>query len=831
MKFNINKLLAVLAVASLGVACNKEQLQDEIPSSGNGTVQVVVTIDNEAVKSFSDVEGIQWEVGDQIKYGTYISAALTAEQITNNGYTASFTFSDELIQTDRVGWFCSTKCHPQNDTQVEFTLGVDNGNVFTQDEAGKMNSRYLFLHSGTGLVNIVKDKVPVVTMEIAGSIFRVIPYTTTYNDEKILSVKLSSNTKLVGTVTYDRGVNSYTGVTEQNGAGWKAYDFVKANLGTPFSLKGVTSAETSKGIYFAVAATPAGKPLDGYKYEVETDKANYVFDAMSTELAVGNNVVKNVYLNLDKATSRVEGETGLLKYDGALTRTTIPAAGVLNHDAGYWEAYTSTDGGDDSWTKRINAENAAFYSSVKFSYADVATGKPVDWISVVYGGNNLCHWMVTAQENTGEERSVKVTATYSDVKGYVIQEESKTKELIIKQAAAGSNKKLTFFGEIGDTTIDAVKVENKDLGYCAIDVDGVHAEDWNGNSHNEAELYGSVTITPYVLGTGVGAGATVADWLTVGYGKDSEGKINSTHIFVTAQDNTGDERKSLVYCVYNAPEGYEFEGGKRKVERQFIVTQKSGLTVEAAFTGFPTEAVAAAGATVTGKLNLTINGKNQTDVAAAISTYGLSLSADKGASASVDADGTVTVVIPKNPYNNGGITYTVSLKKKDGSVAAKVEIAQATGEGEAVTPSHTFEYTIFNNKEDGSKDTGFGKAAGSVGDYYRIENVTIDGTKYNPGDDLKNLVANTELMAELKAKIFSFGEITEEDVQVPSSDPLTTDPESFVELQAWTDGGAAIYFRIVFLNANTTGFRRTFKIITKDPAGTVTSTIVYFQNS
>lgn len=828
MKFNINKLLAVLAVASLGVACNKEQLQDEIPSSGNGTVQVVVTIDNEAVKSFSDVEGIQWEVGDQIKYGTYISAALTAEQITNNGYTASFTFSDELIQADRVGWFCSTKCHPQNDTQVEFTLGVDNGNVFTQDEAGKMNSRYLFLHSGTGLVNIVKDQVPVVTMEIAGSIFRVIPYTTTYNDEKILSVKLSSNTKLVGTVTYDRGVNSYTGVTEQNGAGSKAYDFVKANLGTPFSLKGVTSAETSKGIYLAVAATPADAPLDGYKYEIETDKANYVFSAMDKTLAVGNNAVKNVFLNLDKA-ERV-AESGLLKYGGALNLTSIPAAGCTDQDAGYWEASTSTDGGT-TWTKRINSENSAFYSNVQFSYADAKTGKPVHWISVVYGGGDLCHWRVTAQENTGEERSVIVTATYSDVKGYVIQEESKTKELIITQAAAGSNKKLTFFGGIGDTTIEAVKVENKDLGFCAIDVDGVHAEDWNGNSHNEAELYGSVTITPYVDGTGVGANATVADWLTVGYGKDSEGKFNSTHIFVTAQDNTGAERKSLVYCVYNAPEGYEFEGGKRQVYKQFFVTQKSGLTVEAAFSGFPIEAVAAAGGTVTGKLNLTINGEKQADVTTAISTYGLNLSADKGASASVDADGTVTVVIPKNPYNNGGITYTVSLKKKGGSVAAKVEIAQATGEGEAVTPSHTFGYKIFNNAENGSKNTGFGNAAGSVGDWYRIENVTIDGTKYNPGDDLKNLVANTELMAELKAKIFSFGEISAEDVQVPASDPLTTNPESFVELQAWENGGAAIYFRIVFLNANTTGVRRTFKIITKDPEGAVTSKIVYFQNS
>ena len=702
MKFNINKLLAVLAVASLGVACNKEQLQDEIPSSGNGTVQVVVSIDN-GTRSFSDAEGVKWEVDDQIKFAGGVkltSEPLTADQITENGYKASFTFDKSLIAENITGWFYSTKCHPTNDTEVEFTLGTDNGNLFTQAEAGQMNSRYLFLHSGTGMVKITKDVVPEVNMEIAGTIFRVIPYTTTHNDEQIRSVKLSSNTKLVGTVSYDRGAGTYRGVNDIN---LKSYNFVKANLGTPFSLQGITSAETSKGIYFAVAATPAGKPLDGYKYEVETDKAKYVFDAMIEKLAVRNNFVKNVYLNLDKATSRVEG--------------------------------------------------------------------------------------------------------------------------------AGSNKPLTFSGGIGDTTIEAVGVENKSLGYCVIDVNGVHAEDWSGNSHNEAELYGSVTITPYVLGTGVGAGATVADWLTVGYGKDSEGKINSTYIFVTAQDNTGDERKSLVYCVYNAPEGYEFEGGQKEVYKQFIVTQKAGLTVEAAFSGFPTEAVAAAGATVSGKLNLVINGENQTDVTTAISTYGLSLSANKGASASVAADGTVTVVIPKNPYNNGGITYTVSLKKKDGSVAAKVEIAQATGEGEAVTPSHTFGYTIFNNAENGSKSTGFGNAAGSVGDWYRIENVTIDGTKYNPGDDLNNLVANTELMAELKAKIFSFGEITKEDVQVPGSDPLTTNPESFVELQAWTNGGAAIYFRIVFLNANTTGVRRTFKIITKDPEGAVTSTIVYFQNS
>lgn len=737
MKFNINKLLAVLAVTSLGVACNKEQLQDEIPSSGNGTVQVVVSIDN-GTRSFSDAEGVKWEVGDQIKYAGGVeltSEPLTAEQITENGYKASFTFDASLIKVDRTGWFCSTKCHPGNYTEVEFTLGKDNGNLFTQAEAGQMNSRYLFLHSGTGLVSITKDVVPEVNMEIAGSIFRVIPYTTKYNDEEILSVKLSSNTKLVGTVSYDRGGGTYRGVNDIN---WRSYNFVKANLDTHFSLEGITSAKTSKGIYFAVAATPAGKPLNGYKYEVKTDKATYVFNAMDKSLAVGNNVVKNVYLNLDEATSRVEGETGLLKYDGALTLTTIPAAGASNLDAGYWEAYTSTDEGS-SWTKRINAENAPFYSSVKFSYADAATGKPVDWISVVYGGNDLCHWMVTAQENTGEERSVKVTATYSDVKGYVIQEEKyKTKELIITQAAAGSNKRLTFFGGIGDTTIEAVGVENKSLGYCVIDVDGVHAEDWNGNSHNEAELYGSVTITPYVFGTGVGAGATVADWLTVGYGKDSEGKFNTTHILVTAQDNTGAERKSLVYCVYKAPEGYEFEGGQKEVYKQFIVTQKAGLTVEAAFSGFPIEAVAAAGGTITGSLSLTINGENQTDVAAAISNYGLSLSADKGASASVAADGTVTVVIPKNQYKNGGVTYTVSLKKNDGTVAASAQISQEEGNEEPSGDVYT--YTIdFAAHADGGV-IGFPTSFDDKGVYFRFKEIKKNGESVEITDDVINAI-------------------------------------------------------------------------------------------
>ena len=139
-------------------------------------------------------------------------------------------------------------------------------------------------------------------------------------------------------------------------------------------------------------------------------------------------------------------------------------------------------------------------------------------------------------------------------------------------------------------------------------------------------------------------------------------------------------------------------------------------------------------------------------------------------------------------------------------------------------------YTIGNMAENGSKGTGFGPAAGPTNDYYSFSNITINGKAYLPGDDLQKLASNEELMAQLIEKAISFGEVTEEDVQVPGVDPLTTNPESFVSFQVWNDGGAAIYVKFV-LTANDSGARRTFKIITKDGEGNQVSSIVYFQNA
>lgn len=679
---------AALSVVLCAASCQKEN--ELAPSQTNEKISVIVSLGDQT-KGFTDTDGVTWEVGDQIKYAGGVdltSESLTAGQISDNGHTAAFTFDASLIAADRTGWFYSTKCHPNNATEVEFTLGADNGNVFTQDVAGEMNKRYLFLHSGTGLVSITKDVVPTIKMDVAGTILRVLPYTSTYNAEKVLSVKFESNDKVVGTVGYDRGAGTYKSVTEVN---WKLYNYVQANLGTAFSLAGVTSAETSKGIYMAIPATKADAPLNGYKYTVETDKATYTFDAMDKTMAVGNNVVKNVYLNLDKGV-RVAAPTGYLKYGGDLTLSIVPAAGCTDRDAGYWKAMVSADG--NIYEDRLNAENSAFYSDVQFTYTDPATGTPVDWISVKYGGGDYCHWLVTAQENTGEERSVKITATYSDVKGYAILDEFKTKELTITQSSADA-KKVVEYASVSlpaAREFESAAQDKVNVGYCLLKIDGAEMRDWaDANSVYARSHFAYVSEANYAAKNYT----TDVDWLRCVYANDGT-KITDCVWLVSATENTGAERVAYVVCVFPEDEGYSFPE-----PRALKITQKAGFAVVATLNNVYAETVPAAGDAINAAtLVLTVNGAPQANVAEALSTYGITVTADKGATASVAADGTVTLTVPENKYKNGGIAYTLSVKSSSGTLLASAIINQEEGTEEPV--GNKYEYTIVKNNGNAS---------------------------------------------------------------------------------------------------------------------------------
>ena len=820
-KFN-SILVAAMGMAALTVSCKQEGLEPVAPEEGQ-TIKVEVSLGETLKGTFTDREGLRWEVGDVLwcwdwnRNEKFESKALTAEDLFEEGTTASFTFPKELISVDREIEFVSPNNHPSNKMEVTYSMNNDGNlcsefNSFTQDEAGSINKRRLFLHNGNALITNAKGNVPKVKMEICGTIVRVMPYTTTHNDEEVRSVQLNTKagTNLIGTVVYDRKNGTYTSATVKK---YAAHNNIKATLEKPFSLDGVTSKGSSKGIYLPIPATAEGESFEGYQVTVVTDKGVYLF-LTDKALTVSENAVKNIYLNLEK------GSTGLLRYVGSIGESTddivVPSTSNANMDLGFWKAQVSSNG--SPWEDRLNAENKAFYDNVVFECKDAVTGEPVDWVSVTYGAGDCCHWMANIKENVGEERSAIITGTYSNVNGYALENGYRTVSRKLVQKAEGAIKVLDFQNGIGDTVIDPEEKET-DLNWYAIRVDGQTIE---GTDARYDELYGNATFTAYVDGVG----SEVADWLTVSY------KPKSTWVAVKALKNVGAERKALVYCEFKAPEGYEFKEGipgykdKTTAYMQFFVTQKSGMVVTASFDGVYSGLVPAAGETITAaNLKVEVNGVAVSDYTK-LSEYGLDLSASAG-TVSVAADGKVTLVVPENKPNKEK-TYTISLKQKS-KVVASCEIKQEAGEGSGVV-EHTYSYNVFNNAENGSKNVGFGKEAGTKGDWYRIENVTIDGKKYNTEDDLKNLVNDTELINALVSHIFSFGEITKSDVQVPGVDPLTTDPESFVELVPRAEG-AAIYFKLVFKNENTTGASRTIKVITKDGEGKVTSTIVYFQNA
>ena len=105
MKRLFYTVLPALAVCVLGVSCNKEVIENE------GGITVKVSLSEDATKSFTDAEGIKWEAGMQLKFADAnsdfktISSALTADQISDDGYTASFTFPALLNSINRAGWF------------------------------------------------------------------------------------------------------------------------------------------------------------------------------------------------------------------------------------------------------------------------------------------------------------------------------------------------------------------------------------------------------------------------------------------------------------------------------------------------------------------------------------------------------------------------------------------------------------------------------------------------------------------------------------------------------------------------------------------------------
>lgn len=736
-KFN-SILVAAMGMAALTVSCKQEGLEPVAPEEGQ-TIKVEVSLGETLKGTFTDREGLRWEAGDVLwcwDWNTnekFESKALTAEDLFGDGTTASFTFPKELVSVDREIEFVSPNNHSSNKMEVTYAMNNDSAlcpefNSFTQDEAGSINKRRLFLHNGNTLINNAKDNVPKVKMDICGTIVRVMPYTTTHNDEKVLSVQLNTKagTNLIGTVVYDRKNGTYESATKKN---YAAYNNIKATLKTPFSLDGVTSKESSKGIYLPIPATAKGESFEGYQVTVVTDKGVYLF-LTDKALTVSENAVKNIYLNLEK------GSTGLLRYAGNIGESTddivVPSTSNAKMDLGFWKAQVSSDG--SAWEDRLGPENKVFYDNVVFECKDAVTGEPVDWVSVTYGSGDCCHWMANIKENAGEERSAIITGTYSNVNGYALENGYKTVSRKLVQKAAGAVKVLDFQGgfginiPLGNIEINSEVTPDNDIrhNWYAIRVDGQIIQ---GSDARYDELYGNATFTAHVGG----ADGEVADWLKVSY------VPKDTWVVINAQKNVGAERKALVYCEFKAPEGYEFKKGingykdKTTAYMQFFVTQKSGMVVTASFDGVYSGLVPAAGETIAAaNLKVEVNGAAVSDYTK-LSEYGLSLSASAG-TVSVAADGKVTLVVPENKPNKEK-TYTISLKQES-KVIASCEIKQEAG---TEAPSGTqYTYTLVKNNGNSSGIAWGMQVNHKNGADFAIKDVKLDGNNVTITESIAN---------------------------------------------------------------------------------------------
>lgn len=779
-KFN-SILVAAMGMAALTVSCKQEGLEPVAPEEGQ-TIKVEVSLGETLKGTFTDNEGLRWEVGDQLKYAggaTLISSPLTAEDITDEGSVASFTFPAELTSVDRNGWFVSTNNHPTNEVEVEYTLGVDGGNVYTQDNAGEMNHRRLFLHSGLKTMNIAKGQEKItVKMDICGTILRAMPYTTKYNDETVQSVTLTSNSYIVGTVAYDRGAGTYKPIGENDYTGdcinRKKYKNVIVNLGNAFSLSGVVDKKTSKGIYIPIAASYKDFPYKGYKYVVTTDKAQYVFDAMDKTLDVGENVVKNVYLNLDNAT-RQEHASGTLRYDAALQNINVPASESADNYCGYSVAMTKE--GEAAEVKRKGPEYYdLYYKNVKFTCTDPDSKEPVDWVNVRYNTTNA-HVLANVSANTGAERKALVTITYSDVRNYVVEETSKTKTFTITQNAAGTKSRVKAWGSWGENIIKEVELSSEgcksvaSYGYVIVTVDGKELTTGYNDADGVFARTNFICVDESAFEKKDFAASNI-DWLSCDYLRNEKGEIQDRLWSITASANTSGSTR-VGYIVYTFDEDPKYEYNYGVIAMKF--TQTSMLNATASFVNASSEKVSKDGGVVKTTLSLTIDGTAQTDVAKAIADYGLTLEASSAVeSKTIAANGEVTLNVKVNATSTERkITLTL---KHNTIVLATTEFTQEAGEGGAAC---AYTYNLdFTAAADANHYRYFGMNPNfsDNGHYLFIRNVKLNG---------EQVTLTQEIAEEILAYAIRSEEPTAEELakaaagRTPSATAVTAHVASF----------------------------------------------------
>lgn len=487
MKKNVMNCLAVAMAVFAIFSCKKEQLFDSnIDEAGfSGPVTLVFSL-SEKTRADFDQEGIKWEVGDVIRYtdkglGNVKDITLEAGDLVDD-YTASVKTAGLYLLNGSVfrhNW------SPRNAAEWDFgymgnyagpsdSFVERNKLTIEQPEAGHINSNFVFLHSGMTFLDLsAAPSIYNVSMEILGTILRVLPYTNTYNGESVQKVLLTSTDRLGGVVSVNYAAGTYR---EHKDINWGPDTFkdYEVNLGTAFSLATANSKANSKGIYFSLPGVHSGHEINGYTFVVTTDVATYYFFATTNTLGLTNNKVRNVYLKLENGVRVLNANIDPLKqltYSGVLSdNVTYSASAVVNEDLGWYAAYISDDGGTNKTVKEADVPANADYYDVNYSVVNPDDGSAISWLNVAYAPNST-HILLSADANGSQDRRGRAIITYPiSVDGYTIVPSYRTKVIDVLQYGTSV---ITASLSVSSTSISKDRTEIS--GTVDILVDGVSA--------------------------------------------------------------------------------------------------------------------------------------------------------------------------------------------------------------------------------------------------------------------------------------------------------------------------------------------------------------------
>ena len=283
MKHAFTKIMWVVLGAAALVSCNSEN--PEVSSAVRKQVAIKLgttdILDAAGITraEFADETVIRWESDDRIQIvWDGGSTELGNPVLSEDRYEA--TFSGTV--NEAAGYVIRTKFNLTEEFVYPATL--------TQPAAGEMDKNGLHLQSGiqfASLKGVTSEGAARVHMQIAGTILRVLPYTTTYGEEHVQSVTLTATTPIAGTVKF----NYVSGEIGKWGDSpfYNGSNSVSVGLTQPFSLAGVPTRAQSHGIYIPLPL--AAGTVSSYTVVVKTDAAEYTYSSQKVLTVTSREVI------------------------------------------------------------------------------------------------------------------------------------------------------------------------------------------------------------------------------------------------------------------------------------------------------------------------------------------------------------------------------------------------------------------------------------------------------------------------------------------------------------------------------------------------------------